>query len=187
MLIADHKNVSDGYFSPSFLLNGIENSDKPESNTYSRIGALDLDSFYKTDGGFTLKLIYRYHDGTQDILQWSQESWISDSNLSNANLFAVPSQSKQSTCTTFTGLMSSNNQQYAHMVGNEVPDCFWNAIGVTDNRYGGIPAFKGRIAFSSSLFMWKTQSAENVWRRQSRSLLSPGEYCMLRLTLLLSY
>lgn len=172
MLIMNHKNVSDGYFSRDFLSSGIENADNPGANTYSVIGLVHPIRYRQHSGHFDMKLMYWYDDGSVDELRWSQKSWITEANVSGANLWAVPDQSNQSTCSMFTGLMTSENAEYSYFSGNREEKCLWNAVAVADDRLGGIPGFRRKLAYGSALYLMKSDTTESVWSRKGRRLLT---------------
>lgn len=67
VLIAQHKNVSEGMFSSDVRTTGIENADDPDANTYCIIGLINSSDYLWSERGYYwLKLIYRYDDGTND-------------------------------------------------------------------------------------------------------------------------
>lgn len=84
----EHKNASEGntLFDAAVLTTGIENPTNSSANTYCIIGALEADDYLLDAGYYEFKLIYRYTDDSNDTLIWTQTSWITDNNITGANL-----------------------------------------------------------------------------------------------------
>ena len=89
MMIENHENVANGYFASTVRSTGLENEDDPSANTYCIIGALNSADYLFDDGYYSLKLIYRYSDGSNDTLEWTQTSWITESSITGANLTLI--------------------------------------------------------------------------------------------------
>ena len=89
VLIESHLNTSNGYFSSDVTSTGLENEDDPTANTYCIIGGLDSADWLFDDGYYSLKLIYRYTDGSNDTLIWTQTSWITNDTIYGANLTLI--------------------------------------------------------------------------------------------------
>ena len=124
LLIAQHKNVSNGYFSTDVQSTGIENADDPTANTYCIIGQIDSTEYRYDDGYFALKLIYRNFDGTDTILEWTQTSWITESTITGADLSGVSDSNSMYAYYAFYGLgLSSSSETY--LDGNGGLNIYW--------------------------------------------------------------
>eukprot|EP01084_Bolivina_argentea_P240285 403716_1 len=151
-LILDHKDIANGYFSTNLKTTGLENENDPTANTYSIIGNINPVDYLQSDGKYHLKLIFRYYDGSEDILTWKQSSWITDSIITGADLSTIPTQTACSTC-DFEGLgLSTSSVTYLDGDGSKHAN-FWNSVGQNKESLAGIPAFNQKIAFSESLFV----------------------------------
>merc|ERR1719356_1624550 len=78
ILLENHRDVADGMFSSDVKVTGVENADDSSANTYCVIGAINPSAFQFDDGSYSMKLIYRYDDGSNDTLEWTQTSWITE-------------------------------------------------------------------------------------------------------------
>ena len=164
LLIMDHKDVADGYFSTDLKNTGLENENDPTANTYSIIGLFNDDEnlreeYKDDDGNYKFKLIYGYDDDT-DIFIWTQKSWIADVNITGANLTEIPDQSGKHPAARFYGLALSNSANtYLDGTGTQVLNTqSWWFHSVGSNRaYGrGIPADRfNEAAQSSSLCIYE--------------------------------
>ena len=97
VLIERHINVTNGYFSSDVIRTGVENAHDPSANTYCIIGALDESAYRLIGGYYDLKLIYKYSkyslqywNSTEDVLEWTQTSWITENNITGADLSKIP-------------------------------------------------------------------------------------------------
>ena len=153
VLIERHRDVANGYFSTDVLSNGLENEDDPSANTYCIIGGLDSSDHLQSDGYYDLKLIYKYSDGTEDVLEWTQSSWLTDSSVVGADLSKISSETVTGDCKVFDGLGLSNNVTLSYLDGNANGDCWYHAVASTTAWSGGIPAHNGKAAYSSSLWI----------------------------------
>ena len=78
-----------GYSSHNVTDTGIENPYSPNSNTYCIIGALNKDD-YRCDGGYyEFKLIYKYEERADDVLEWTQTSWVTETAVAGADLSKI--------------------------------------------------------------------------------------------------
>eukprot|EP01084_Bolivina_argentea_P274143 467204_1 len=157
-LILNHKNVSNGLFSSSITTTGIENENNPEANTYSIIGKLDYDK-YKIDDKYFFKLIYRYTNYPNDVLIWSQTSWLNETNITGADLSFIPAEGAIDPLASFKGLGASNFESNTLLDGNGDNDWWHNSVGTLISWSGGIPAFNNKIAYSASLYILTTKTA----------------------------
>merc|ERR1719242_1703742 len=89
LLIERHLDVANGYFSSDVKSTGLENENDPTANTYCIIGAVNESEYRQIGGYFDLKLMYRYSDGTDDVLKWTQTSWITEGTITGANLSKI--------------------------------------------------------------------------------------------------
>ena len=160
VILENHRNVSNGYFSSDVVISGVENADDPDANTYCIIGAVNA-SDYRFDGGyFWMKLIYRYNDGTQDILEWTQTSWITKNEITGADLFGVDEDETAIVGKRFRGLGISAHDKLAYLDGSGDQSWCYHAVAsisnpVTQGLQGGIPAHNGHFAYSSTLMIKK--------------------------------
>ena len=150
-MIESHLDVADGYFSTDVLTTGLENAYDPSANTYSIIGALESSDYVQIDGNYDLKLIYKYSDGTEDVLEWSQSSWITDSSVVGADLSKITSETVTG-CDKFEGLGRSDDT-HSYLDGNADGGCWYHAVASTEKWSGGIPGHNGKAAYSSSLWI----------------------------------
>eukprot|EP01084_Bolivina_argentea_P240286 403718_1 len=186
-LILDHKDIANGYFSTNLKTTGLENENDPTANTYSIIGNINPVDYLQSDGKYHLKLIFRYSDGSEDILTWKQSSWITDSIITGADLSTIPTQTACSNC-DFEGLgLSTESRTY--LDGDGSKHSYWyqsvgqNTAFTMDSTYDHeyIPAFNEKMAFSESLFVLSVASSTTnapalnpVTRR--RLLQFPAQY-----------
>jgi len=173
VMLENHKNVADGYFSSSVKSSGVENADNPEANTYCIIGAVDS-SEYLIDGKYWLKLMYRYSDGTDAILEWTQTSWLTEQYIVGADLSNVDDKYSGHGCLAFEGLALSNAAT-AYLDGNGKTNCGWNAVGTTAQFPGlsaGIPAQPTKLAYSSTLWIRSPSSTTTT------TVLAASGVCM---------
>lgn len=153
LLIQRHRNVSDGCFSSNVLTTGIENESNPDANTYSIIGAINSSDYLFSAGYYHLKLIYFYDDGTNDTLEWTQTSWITESTITGANLsFGVDDIYSATALYAFKGLglSTSSSLSSAYLDGNGAGALWWwHAIAIdaayNDGVNYGIPAHEGTL------------------------------------------
>ena len=152
-MIESHLDVADGFFSTDVLTTGLENAYDPSANTYSIIGALESSDYVQIDGNYELKLIYKYSDGTEDVLEWSQSSWITESSVVGADLSNIVDAEADNDNRRFRGLaLSSWSSTY--LDGNGADKSYWwHAVASTTAWGGGILAHEGKIAYSSSLWI----------------------------------
>jgi len=166
VLIQQHRDVANGYFSSSVSWSGVENEHDPEANTFCIIGNIDPADYRLNDGRFWLKLIYRYDDGTVDTLEWTQTSWITDSVITGADLFGVVDDGIVDQ-TEFQGLTKTPRTVYhgSYLDGTDSIPVGWHysfwyhAIACWDGQNGGIPAHNGKFAKSSSLWIKQLERA----------------------------
>ena len=190
MMIENHENVANGYFASTVRSTGLENEDDPSANTYCIIGALNSADYLFDDGYYSLKLIYRYSDGTNDTLLWTQTSWITEGNITGANLTLIDDD--KSNGYAFYGLgVSSNSNAYLDGTGSQ--HSFWyHAVASMSCTYlftsalhgshfvHSIPLFRSH----SNLFVLRSfGTAISAWGGGMYVLLSL--YCMTCLTYLL--
>ena len=153
VLIERHRDVSNGYFSTNVLTTGLENEDDPSANTYCIIGALNSSDYLQLDGSYSLKLIYKYSDGTEHVLEWTQTSWLTDSSVTGADLSNIVDANAGVSGKRFRGLaLSSSSSTYLDGNGDDHSN-WWHAVASTTAHNGGIPAHEGKIAYSSSLWI----------------------------------
>ena len=154
VLLENHQNVADGYFSSDVLVSGVENAADPSANTYSIIGSVDSADYQFEDGYYWLKLIYRYIDGTTDTLEWTQTSWITADEITGADLFGVDEDDDLSDGQQFRGLGQSTYGDYTYLDGSGGSHNYWyHAVASTMAWNGGIPGHNGKNAYSSSLWI----------------------------------
>ena len=153
VLIERHLNVADGYFSSDVVTTGIENADNPDANTYCIIGALDESEYLQNGGYYDLKLIYKYSDGSEDVLEWTQTSWLTESSVVGADLSNIVDAKAGDGGAKFRGLALSPRTQ-TYLDGNGAAHSNWfHAVASTTAHDGGIPAHERKIAYSSSLWI----------------------------------
>ena len=152
LLIEQHLNATNGMFNASVLETGIENQDDPTENTYCIIGKIEPDDWLFDDGYYWLQLIYRYSDGTTDVLEWTQESWITEETIIGADLFGVSDDSDYDELLRFYGLgLSSDSNTY--LDGNGGDEYWYHAVASTSIWNGGIPGHQSKTAYSSALYL----------------------------------
>ena len=145
--------MADGYFSSDVITTGIENADDPEANTYCIIGALDESEYLQNGGYYDLKLIYKYSDGTEDVLEWTQTSWLTESSVTGANLTKIVDSEADNNWKRFRGLaLSPRSMTYLDGNGN-AHIAWYHAVASTEAWQGGIPAHEGLVAYSSELWI----------------------------------
>eukprot|EP01084_Bolivina_argentea_P261969 442907_1 len=157
--IAHLRNVNEGMFGSTINYNGNFGTEIPNINTYSiigNIGKMPSELYKDPKRGYQFHLLYTYEDWTQDWLWWYQTSWIQQSTITGYFPVYVPSQDGLIACQTFRGLsLSSRDESYIDGDGGSEPTCWWNSIGTITTHNGGIPAFGGKIAISSALYIYK--------------------------------
>ena len=131
----------------------MENADDPNSNTYCIVGSIDKTDYLFDEGKYWFRLIYGYSDGSNVTIEWTQESWLTESTITGFDGYGVPNQNGAQTGSTFLGLgLCSTTSAYldgdAYSSGS-----WWNAVGATTAHGGGIPAFNETIAKSSWLYV----------------------------------
>ena len=153
VLLENHENVADGYFSSDVVSSGVENAADPSANTYCIIGSVDPADYQFEGGYYWLKLIYRYTDGTNDTLEWTQTSWITADNITGADLFGVGEEDDSLIAgQMFHGLaLSSSSKSY--LDGTDDHTNWWHAVASTTAHNGGIPGHNKSVAYSSSLWI----------------------------------
>ena len=113
VLIMRHKSVDDGYFMDSVLSTGIENMNNPDNNTYSIIGYVNPDDYLFDEGVYWLRLEYVLSDGSNVTLEWTQESWITESTVEGVDLYGIPNERSAGSVSAFSGLgLSSTDSAY---------------------------------------------------------------------------
>ena len=169
VLIERHLDVADGYFSSDVLSTGVENEDDPDANTYCVIGALNQTLYQQEGGYYDLKLIYKYSDNTEDVLEWTQTSWITEGSVTGANLSKIVDDESDNDGERFRGLALSPRSQ-TYLDGNGADhDNWFHAVASTTAWNGGIPGHEGNAAYSSSLWIQPgTLSKSLVYLMKSR-------------------
>ena len=167
-LILNHKNVSNGLFNSSLLTTGLENENNPSANTYSIIGKFNAtirEQYKGEDGKYLFKLIYHYDSYPDDILIWKQSSWLTEPNITGADLYRIPNQSPFGSGAEFHGL-GLNPDTNSYLDGNSVTHFafWWQAVGITQTYQGGIPGFNPinntvKIAYGQSLYISNSNDA----------------------------
>ena len=153
VLIQRHLNDNDGYFADAVRTTGVENENDPDANTYCVIGALDPNQYLQPGGYYDLKLIYKYSSGTEDVLEWTQTSWITDNYITGADLSKIDDSFRGTgDGREFLGLgYSLGYYQRAYLDGTgQDHDWYYHPIGAT---CCGIHAHEGRQAYSSLLWI----------------------------------
>ena len=148
--------MANGYFSTNVITTGLENDDDPSANTYCIIGGLESNNWLQSDGYYDLKLIYKYNDSTEDVLEWTQTSWITDSTITGADLSQITSETVTGDCKVFAGLalgFSEKVTRSSYLDGSVAASCWYHAVASTQAWNGGIPAHNGKVASSSSLWI----------------------------------
>lgn len=176
VLIAQHKDVSNGLFSDEMKSSGVENPNNTAANTYSIIGNIDPDDYRFSAGYFKLQLIYLNLDGTNSTLEWTQTSWITEGNITGANLSLVEDAYAGNVERGFYGLgLSSYAAAYLDGTGAmngawcaciqstlrdgdyklDLPSIFrrFHAVGTTLAYNDGIPAHENKVAWHFSLYL----------------------------------
>ena len=153
VLIERHLNASNGFFSSDVLSTGVENETNPDANTYCIIGALNQ-SLYRQEGGYyELKLIYKYSDDLDDVLEWTQTSWITESSITGADLTKISDSYVYADSNRFRGLALSPRRE-TYLDGNGADHDYWfHAVASTTAYWGGIPGHEMKVAYSSSLWI----------------------------------
>eukprot|EP01084_Bolivina_argentea_P135966 239501_1 len=150
--------MSNGLFSSSITTTGIENENNPDANTYSIIGNLDYRKYIKCHKKYFFKLIYRYTNYSNDVLIWSQTSWLNETNITGADLSAIPAEGAIDPRAPFKGLGAANYESHTLLDGNGYTAGWWNSVGTKalwcgTGAYCGIPAFNEKVAYSASLYI----------------------------------
>ena len=136
LLIEQHKDVADGYFSSTVLSTGLENQNDSNANTYCIIGAINPDDYRFDDGYFELTLIYRYSDGNNDTLVWTQESWITNGTIVGANLSRITTDLETGNA-AFYGLGHSTSSD-TYLDGSASNAWWYHAIASVHQWGGGM-------------------------------------------------
>ena len=103
------------------------------------------------DDKFQFKLVYDYADGTQDILEWRQSNWLTDSTISGADLFNIPTQTVD-VWGQFFGLGYGGT--YSLCDGNGAAhNNWWQSVGVFQNDWQ--PAFNGKISRKNKIIYFQ--------------------------------
>ena len=99
---------------------------------------------------YEFELIYLYDDGTRDVLRWTQESWVDETSVTNADLSQIVD-TRAAEPYGFTGLAkSSSPTTYAD--GSYNHNNWWHAVGSVVLHGGGIPGHEGVNAYHSELW-----------------------------------
>jgi len=186
MLIERHLDVADGYFSSEGANSGIENADDPYANTYSIIGSLDESKYLLNGQYYAFKLIYEYtpgrYDITEDVLEWTQTSWLTESSVTGADLSNIDDSKADNPKQAFAGLAKSSNA-YTYLDGDSGTNNAWaHSVVTTELSYisDGIVGHEDRFAYGQSLWV-RLDTAHYVaqgrtsWPRWSSS--DPDSYC----------
>ena len=159
VLIERHLNVSNGYFSSDVISTGIENADNPNANTYCIIGGLDESAYQQTGGYYEFKLIYKYSDDTEDVLEWTQTSWLTESTITGADLSKITTDT-YTNCKAFKGLGRSDRTDRAYLDGNGGESCWYHGVASLEGWseggsvfYDYIPGHNANTAYYSSLWV----------------------------------
>ena len=152
VLIERHLNASNGFFSSDILSTGVENEGNPGANTYCIIGALNQSLYRQEDGYYELKLIYKYSNDTDDVLEWTQTSWITEISITGANLTKISDSYGDDDGASFRGLALSSST-LTYLDGNGAGAYWYHAVASTTAHMGGIPGHETKIAYSSSLWI----------------------------------
>ena len=151
ILLSRHQNASNGLFAPEVITTGIENELDPSANTFSIIGAIDPSSLLNAEQRYELKLMYKYADGTEDVLRWSQESWITEDSVIGANLSAIEDEYSAEPGQAFRGLSKSSNPN-SYLDGSPTHFNWFHAVASVTLHEGGIPGHELKIAYHSELW-----------------------------------
>ena len=152
VLIMRHKSVYNGLFMNTVLTTGMENINNPDNNTYSIIGYVNPDDYLFDEGVYWLRLEYGYSDGSNVTIEWTQESWITESTIEGADLYGVPEETTDVNCALFEGLGLSSSS-WTYLDGDGGGSCWYNAVASTAYWNGGVPAFDQEHAISSRLYV----------------------------------
>eukprot|EP01084_Bolivina_argentea_P256793 432494_1 len=155
------------YFNSTLLITGLENAIDSSANTYSIIGTFNKtkrNRYTNSEHEYQFKLVYTYENKSDDVLQWKQTSWLTDTLITGADLFSVPDQTGLANWNKFTGLglntgtwsakfcyLDGNGGTYSAVsngVGQIIP---WSWNGNNGNK--GIIGFKNTIAQTSTLYI----------------------------------
>eukprot|EP01084_Bolivina_argentea_P227889 384970_1 len=154
-LILNLKDATQGLFSADLKNYGLENQNNPTANSYSVIGLFDAikqQQYRDTTDKYSFELIFKYSDGRIDVLKWKQESWITNSTITGADLYNIPGDACADDC-NFEGLgLSTNGCSYLDGDGRSNVN-WYNAVGSNCYFNGGVPAFNGQTAISQSLYI----------------------------------
>ena len=153
VLIQQQLGYANGYFSENVMFTGLENEHDPFANTYCIIGGLNPSDYLQSDRVYDLKLIYRYKDGTKDVLKWTQKSWLTDYHVVGADLSKIVDAQSDSAAKKFRGLARSNSPA-TYLDGNGgAHSNRWHSVASTEAWREGIPAHEGACAVISSLWI----------------------------------
>ena len=153
-MIERHLNVTEGYFSSNVITTGVENANNPDANTYCIIGDLDLAEYLQNEGYYEFILIYKYSDGQEDVLEWTQTSWLTDGYVTGADLSKITDSYTDEDGHWFRGLALSSTTGWTYLDGNgKATGDWWHAVASIKGYHGGIPAHEGKIAYSSELWV----------------------------------
>ena len=152
VLIQRHKSVYDGLFKDTVLDTGMENINNPDNNTYSIIGYVNPDDYLFEEDVYWFRLEYGYSDGSNVTLEWTQESWLTESTVEGADLSNIPDETTTSGALFYGLALSSSGSSYLDGEGSTHSN-WWNAVAVVTKHGGGIPAFNEEVAVSSRLFV----------------------------------
>ena len=153
VLIQRHLNRDDGYFAAAVLTTGVENENNPDANTYCVIGALDSSLYLQPEGYYDLKLIYKNLDGSEDVLEWTQTSWITDDYITGADLSKIEDVWRGTgDGREFLGLGYSPGYYHrAYLDGTgQAHDWYYHPIAATEM---GLNGHETRVAYSSLLWI----------------------------------
>eukprot|EP01083_Nonionella_stella_P188693 696094_1 len=128
---------------------------------YSNIGTIAQikDDYRDKNGKFSFRLTYYGNDkGPKDIvLEWSQTSWITDSQIEGADLSQIPTQNYDtSSGRYFNGLgrnIGASDDSFIDGTPGDI-DKYWYCAVVAFKKYSyGIPAFNDAVAKRNELLI----------------------------------
>jgi hypothetical protein len=168
-LIAHH-DVSGGFFSTGAKTTFLENQNDPTAATFMNIGAL-AQRDYLDNGVYTLKLVYTDVDQGADSCndgealnnevqewEWTQSTWLTEVTSTISGYTAITpgtlDESPHPGC-IFSGL-SRSSQARTILDGSGDHGNWFHSIGSNEQWNNGIPAFKGGVAQTMSLYIKRT-------------------------------
>eukprot|EP01083_Nonionella_stella_P202535 739849_1 len=128
---------------------------------YSNIGTIAQikDDYRDKNGKFTFRLTYYDNSvGPKDIvLEWSQTSWITDSQIEGADLSQIPTQNfGTSSGRYFNGLgrnIGASDDSFIDGTPGAIHGNWWCAVVAFGTYDGGIPAFNEVVAKRNKLLI----------------------------------